>query len=191
MTITPVSERLKKEHQHFRDPNDFYQEPVSCSQWLFAREKFLGPIYDPACGEGHVLMAALEAGYEVRGSDIVDRAGCYPVSDFLADEPAFLPSQIVSSVSNPPYKDTEAFIDKMLERTQHKVAVLVRLAFLEGQARRKKFDEWPLLRVWVFSPRVSMPPAGRGIKATGGTTAYCWLVFDKLHKGPPTLGWLP
>ena len=71
-----------------------------------------------------------------------------------------------------------------------KVAVLARLALLEGIKRRELFRSTPLARVWVSSRRVSMPPGGSDIEAKGGSIAYAWFVWDHAHTGSPVVGWL-
>ncbi len=72
-----------------------------------------------------------------------------------------------------------------------KVAIIQRLAFLEGQKRGGLFRSRPPARVWVFSSRQSMPPGGQDIPAQNGSVAYCWLVWDPNWGGDTALGWLP
>src|SRR5215831_7367744 len=53
--------------------------------------------------------------------------------------------------------------------------------------------ETPLARVYLLTPRPSMPPGQvilAGEKPGGGTQDFCWLVFDHAYKGPPALHWL-
>ena len=74
---------------------------------------------------------------------------------------------------------------------RHKVAMLLRLTFLESQRRTDLFEQTPLARVWVFANRVPIAPGnGCAITGSGSKTAYCWFVWDHDHQGPPTLGWL-
>lgn len=192
MSVVPQSVRLRAENRNERDDHDWYQEPIWASEALFRAEPFIGDIYDPACGEGNVVTAARNMGFEAFGSDIVDRAaGCFGLLDFLdeAAEP-YVSYPVDNICTNPPYRDAERFIDLALKRSRFKVAALVRLAFLEGKRRRALFEQWPLSRVLVFSGRISMPPGGRGIKAKGGSVAFSWLVFAHGHDGPATVGWI-
>lgn len=172
-----------------REPDDFYQEPAWAVEALLDAEPFLGPVYDPACGEGTIPEACIRRGIYAHGTDLIDRGYGTSGVDFLFGTlPAERP---VSIICNPPYRTAEAFILRALGFAQHKVAMLVRLPFIEGQRRQEMlFGPHPPARLWQFCRRVSMPPAGRGIKASGGSVAFCWLVWATDHRGPPTLGWL-
>jgi len=169
-----------------RAASDWYVEPRSCINALLDVETFAGQSWDPSCGGGNIPLAMQARGLNCWGSDIADRGfGTTGLSFFDAEDRAD------SIVSNPPYGVIEDYIDRALSLTDCKVAILARLAFLEGQARRQKFTQWPLARVWVSSKRLSMPPGGTDVKAAGGTTAYAWFVFEHGHSGAPAIGWLP
>jgi hypothetical protein len=69
------------------------------------------------------------------------------------------------------------------------------LALAESQlpAEREKALPLPLAKIYLLTPRPSMPPGdmiARGEKPGGGKTDFCWLVFDRTYIGPPTLRWL-
>ena len=68
-----IGATARDSHIWARDPHDWYVEDYWCSRRLFAEEPFRGEIYDPNCGWGRVLRSAKDAGYAVRGSDIVIR----------------------------------------------------------------------------------------------------------------------
>jgi hypothetical protein len=97
-------------------------------------------------------------------------------------------------VTNPPFQLAQQFVEHALKMVTGKVAIIQRLAFLEGQRRGKLFRATPPARVWVFSPRQSMPPGGSDVPAQNGSIAYCWLVWDATvvtTLGQTRLGWLP
>jgi len=51
----------------------------------------------------------------------------------------------------------------------------------------------PLARVYLLTPRPSMPPGQvilAGEKPGGGTQDFVWLVFERDHVGPAHLRWL-
>ncbi len=80
---------------------------------------------------------------------------------------------------------------KGLEQAQRKLALLLRLAFLEsGRRYRTIFDTCPPSRVWVFSERMTIYQYG-ATRAGSGSTAYAWYVWDKDHSGPTELRWIP
>lgn len=164
---------------------DWYQEPRWIVDALLRVEEFPGVSLDPSCGEGNIPNALNDAGWLCLGSDIEDRGYGTPHTDFFACN-----LSVDHIVSNPPYAPLQRYVEHALTLASGKVAILARLAFLEGQGRQTFFDSTPLARVWVSRRRVSMPPGGTGIKATGGTVAFAWFVWEHGHTGRPVIGWL-
>lgn len=94
-------------------------------------------------------------------------------------------------VTNPPFKLAVPFVRKALDLAPNKVAMLLKIAFLEGQERAKLFAQSPLARVHVFSQRLAFVPGDGSRKLDGGgMMAFAWFVWDKQHVGAPVLGWL-
>ena len=170
-----------------REKNDFYPTPPEGTRALLAVERFEGPIWEPACGDGAISRVLQDAGYDVSSSDLIDRGYGEPRVDFLMEWKSRAPN----IVTNPPFKLAQQFVERALALTTGKVAILARLAWLEGKARRSMFEATPLARVWVFSERLTMLRGGwDGGKGGGSMTAFAWFVWDHRHKGPPTLGWI-
>lgn len=167
-----------------RAASDWYVEPKWAVDALLDVEKFTGTCWDPACGGGNIPRQMLARGVECVGSDIADR-GYGTQQDFFAAKMGY-----TSIVSNPPYGRIIPFVLHAMECTTDRVAILARLAFLEGQTRRAYLEMLQLARVWVSSKRISMPPGGTDVVAKGGSIAYAWFVFDHAHVGRPTLGWI-
>jgi hypothetical protein len=169
------------------EDDGWYVEPAWFADAIFAVEDFFGSVWDPFCGEGTIPKAATARGIQAFGSDIVDRGYGTPRLNFFdVEEPPAL-----NVASNPDYRVLQEAVDHALAIVSGKVAVVARLGFLASQRRREWFQYAPLARVWVASKRPSMPPGGKGIKASGGTIEYAWLVFDRRHVGEPILKWLP
>ena len=170
-----------------REKDDFYPTPPYATEQLLEREKFMGSIWEPACGDGAISDVLKQAGYFVESTDLVDRGYGTPRVDFLMEYAALAPNV----VTNPPYKYACDFARKALDLSTGKVAFLVRLQFLESIERRKLFSEYPPSRVWCFSERLTMQ---RGRQATDkdatGMVAFIWIVWDKAHTGPTELGWI-
>ena len=168
---------------------DWYVEPERAVVQLLERERFEGRIHDPACGCGTIPRVCRTWGYRASGSDIADRGFGRAGVDFLTARLR----PVDNIVCNPPYSLAEAFVLRALECARRKVAMLLRLAFLEGGERfRDLFDRTPPARIWVFTWRVPMPPGvlkGR-LKEKGGAIAYCWMVWERGFSGAPSLGWL-
>lgn len=165
---------------------DWYTEPRWLVDALLDVETF-GAAWDPACGGGNIPDAVRARGGVCYATDAVNRgyAGHGGTVDFFTCIPL-----APNIISNPPYSLIEPWIERALDKTTEKVALLARLALLEGQKRRGLFARTPLARVWVSSRRASMPPGGVDVPASGGSIAYAWFVWEHGHKGPPTLGWI-
>jgi len=91
-------------------------------------------------------------------------------------------------LGNPPYRDAERFIERALAcvRVGGHVLFLLRLAFLEGQARRDGlYARHPLRWLWVCSKRPSFQPDGKS-----SPTAYGVYLWQKGFHGEPTIGYL-
>lgn len=61
-----------------RAANDWYIEPAEAVEALLRVERFSGLSWDPACGIGTIPNVMEAAGFDVGGSDIVDRSGKRP-----------------------------------------------------------------------------------------------------------------
>ena len=168
-----------------RPADDFYITPPEATKALLAVEKFGPRLWEPACGDGTMSRTLEEAGYKVTSTDLNSHG--YGVSgvDFLTswDCPRY------DIVTNPPFKLAQEFAEHALNVAGAKVALLCRLAFLEGQRRKTFFKAHPPRRVWVFSWRVSMWRRGE-VTGKGKMMAYAWYVWERGYRGEPMLGWL-
>lgn len=177
-THTPYAKAYARTDEH-------YVEPEWVSQRLFEVEKFLGPIYDPACGFGRIVVNACKAGYTAYGSDITHRGWDSTPQNFFEHR-----SIHANIVSNPPFDVLPRFITHALDSTSNKVAVIFPTARLNAA---RWLDDTPLQTVWLLTPRPSMPP-GHVVKAGGpiggGKSDYAWLVFQHGYDGEPTMKWL-
>lgn len=195
----PLRGPLRKRESHLwaRHADDWYVEPRWCSERLFQVERFRGGICDPACGQGNIILSAMEAGFRVEGYDIVDRGTIKPVIANWLD-----PSQSMwdNIVSNPPFglcDDRKArshpFVERCLERARYKVALLMPANWVQGARRSRWLEKSPLYRVYFITPRPSMPPGpalAAGQKPGNGTTDYAWFVWLIGYEGEPTIKWL-
>lgn len=164
---------------------------------------------EPAAGRGHMARALGEVFGSVEQIDVQDygTGNLDLVADFTAA--AHWPA-VDWTITNPPFRLAERFIDAALRTSTAGVAMLVRTQFLEGTGRFERiFARDPPSRILQFTERVVMlrgrlanPNIAREVvdPATGEivlrkpstATAYCWLVWDlpRLHEGTRLL-WLP
>lgn len=165
-----------------REKDDYYPTPPYATEALLRVENFTGRVWEPACGAGDISRAFMAAGHSVESTDLVDRGFGTPRIDFLMEQELLAPNV----VTNPPFKMADDFARHALDLGAEKVALLLRINFLEGVTRRDVLQK--LSRVWVFSKRLTMT-IGR-TDAKGGMIAYAWYVWDRAHTGKPELGWL-
>lgn len=182
----------------------------------FRQEKDAGEaIWDPAVGSGRTMVTFAENGFDVFGSDIVNRVDLslfmpeavsdlqYFSADFLEVEKAPAPCSIVC---NPPYSYidgiAEAFVRHALKLTSRRVCAVLPLKWLGSQGRYSLFrEEFPPQAVLVHTQRPSMPPgdmidalAGVGRAFKGGVIDYGWFIWNVLEPTAPNetrIVWMP
>ena len=60
---------------HARQSEDYYATEPKATELLCELEQFSHDIWEPACGEGHMVKVLQNKGYNVRASDLIDRGG--------------------------------------------------------------------------------------------------------------------
>lgn len=170
-----------------RQKEDYYATEPAATEWLCKLETFTNPILEPSCGEGHISKQLIKHGYDVVSRDLVDR-GYGEVKDFLFFKNEQWGGDIVT---NPPYSVAQLFVEQALSMIQegHKVAMFLKLTFLEGKQRAKLFKENPPKRIWVSSSRLKCAKNGDFDQFKSSATAYAWFVWEKGYKGYPEIRW--
>jgi hypothetical protein len=169
-----------------REKDDFYPTPPEATRALLALEKFGPQIWEPACGDGAISDVLWESGHAVISTDLMDRGYGESRVDFLMERRLLAPEII----TNPPFKLAEQFARHALDLGAEKLAMLLRLAWLEGTERQRLFESTPLARVHVASRRLSMARGGTDVGKGGGSMiAFAWFVWERSHEGAPNLGW--
>ncbi|WP_406672658.1 hypothetical protein [Natronospira sp.] len=160
------------------DGPDYFPTPAWATWALIDNERFEGGIWESACGNGAMSEVLKETGQQLQSSDLYDRGYGEAGIDFLETS-----RRADNVITNPPYNAAEGFVRSGLSASRKKLALLLRLAFLEGANRQRTiFSQVPPSRVWVFSERITFYPAGATIRGSG-TTAYAWFVWDKDSPG--------
>ena len=70
-----------------------------------------------------------------------------------------------------------------------KVAMFLKLTFLEGQGRANLFRHSPPRRVWVSRSRLKCAMNGDFNNIGSSATAYAWFIWEKGYKGHPEIRW--
>lgn len=176
-----------------RETHDFYATEPKALELLLELETFSPNVWECACGQGHLSEVLKNHGYKVKSSDIVDRG--YPgteVIDFLKaskdDVKLDAPRDIIT---NPPYKYAKEFVRHALDVSMDgtKVAMFLKVQFLEGKARKELFVKYPPKTIYVSSSRLICAMNGEFEKYPSSAVAYAWFVWEKGYKGNTIVRW--
>lgn len=173
-----------------RETNDYYATEPAAVELLLQLEEFSNFVWEPACGEGHISKVLTAHVYDVLSTDLIDRGFGIGGVDFLAEENVY----DCDIVTNPPYKYGKEFVEKALAVVGkgHKVAMFLKLQFLEGKSRGKLFEKHPPKTVYVSRARLLCAKNADfdGMRAGGGSAvAYCWFVWEKGYTGDTVIKW--
>ena len=137
-----------------RQKHDYYATEPKAMELLLEEESFSNIIWECACGEGHLAKVLEEHGFEVISTDLIYRGYGEPEPmDFLEECFENFEGDIIT---NPPYKYALEFVQRALDSVQpgRKVAMFLKLQFLEGKARKEFFLNNPPKVVYVSSSRL-------------------------------------
>ena len=172
-----------------REENDFYATEPKAIDLLCEVEEFEGEILEPACGEGHLSERLASKGYLVDSYDLIDR-GYGSVKNFFD-----IKRWDGDIITNPPYKVAKEFIEHSLSIIPEgfKVAMFLKLQFMEGKGRKALFLSDPPKTIYVSSSRLLCAKNADFdgmIKGGGSAVAYAWYVWEKGFKGTTSLKWI-
>lgn len=173
-----------------REEHDYYATEPKAVEILLENETFSHDIWECACGEGHISKVLEKHGYEVYSSDLIYRGYGDPEPfNFLEDTLEDFDGDIIT---NPPYKFALEFVKRAIESVSvgHKVAMFLKLQFLEGKARKEFFQKHPPKVVYVSSSRLKCAINGEFEKCSSSAVAYAWFVWEKGFKGNPIIKWV-
>jgi hypothetical protein len=138
-----------------------------------------GTVWEPAAGSGKMLAVLRQAGFDVLGTDIA--AGV----DFLDSSPQ---GGVRAIITNPPYALAREFIERALSLIPANgfVAMLLRADFDSAKTRRHLFADCP-----AFAKKIVLTKRIRWIERSTGSPSFnhCWMIWDRAHRGPPTLAY--
>ena len=98
-------------------------------------------------------------------------------------------------ITNPPYKYAQEFIEKAIELIPigNKIAMFLKIQFLEGKKRKKLFKKYPPKVIYVSSSRLLCAKNGEFEKMRqggGSAVAYAWFIWEKGYKGDTIINWI-
>ena len=176
--------------QNERETNDYYATEPKAATLLMQLEDLSPLIWECACGEGHLAKEFEKAGHKVYATDLIDRGYGY-VTDFLSTKAPPVPGFDI--VTNPPYSKAQEFVEHALEILENgrKVAMFLKIQFLEGKARRKLFDSQPPKVIYVSTGRLKCAMNGDFERyAKSNAICYAWFIWEKGFKGDTIIRWM-
>lgn len=173
-----------------REKNDYYATEPRAVELLLELEKFTPHVWECACGEGHISEVLKEHGYKVYSTDLIDRGYGEGNIDFFK----VTQENTKDIITNPPYKFAKEFVEHALEISADgtKIAMFLKLTFLESKARRKLFEKYPPKVIYVSSSRLQCAKNGdfeKFSKGVGTAMAYGWYIWEKGYKGETVVRW--
>lgn len=177
---------------HERQEHDYYATDPKSVEAILGIESFSDTIWEPACGEGHISKTLIEHGKSVLSTDLIYRGYGTGGIDFLDSNDTWNGDII----TNPPYKYAQEFIEKSIESIEKspvsdlKIAVLLKLTFLEGQKRKLFFKKHPPKIVYVFSQRQKCALNGDFKDMGSSAVCYAWFIWQKGFNGEPIIRWI-
>lgn len=169
---------------------DFFATPPWAGRAGLEHARQLWPdakvMREPACGAMHIARPAEDYFEHVMPSDVHAHSHNTPIRDWLDDAawPAEPDCDIV--FTNPPFAIADQFVLKGLQRARLGVALLLRIAFLEGGERHAILagGQATLTQVVTFSERVPMT-LGMWDPEASSAAAYAWFFWSKAHAPLP------
>jgi|TARA_A100001518_G_C1223760_1_gene69863 23S rRNA A2030 N6-methylase RlmJ len=173
--------------QNEREKYDYYATEPRAADDLLSKEDF-NNIWECACGEGHLSKRFIENGKKVYSSDIVDR-GYGDVKDFLCIENQAWNGDIIT---NPPFKYAQDFVEKALSiiPDNNKVAMFLKIQFLESKKRKQLFKKYPPKKIYVYSERINTVRNGNFKDFKSSTMLFAWFVWEKGLYTKTEIDWI-
>lgn len=170
-----------------REQHDYYATPPEAVQMLVKQlEEWNDDVLEPCAGGGHIVKVLEDEGISVTTNDLYDHGFHLDTRlDFLTQ----IGSWHGDIITNPPYKYAAEFAEHALDIIPegNKVAMFLKLSFLEGKGRKKLFDKYPPNRVYVSRSRLNC--GKNGVFKGTSAVCYCWFVWEKGYKGQPRIIW--
>lgn len=173
-----------------RQQHDYYATEPKAIELLLDLERFSPSVWECACGEGHISKVLENRGYRVMSTDLIDRGYGIGGVDFLETTKQF----DGDIITNPPYKLAREFVEHALAVVTdgHKVAMFLKVTFLESKARRKLFENHNPKVIYVSSSRLQCAKNGdfeKYGKGSATAVAYAWFVWEKGYHGDTIVRW--
>ena len=180
-----------------RIENDYYATPYESTKALLDNVEFTGDFLEPCVGGGHIIEVIKQyyPNKDICCMDIVDRG----YEDTLVDnflEHDFKGQKFNNIITNPPYSLAQEFLEKSMKIIDKngKVAMFLKIQFLEGIKRKEMFKKYPPKYIYVFTKRQNPWRNGKSVDEKGkpwsSTMCFAWFVWEEGFNGEPVVRWL-
>lgn len=168
-----------------READDFYPTPPEPTRALLAVEghrlRDFPAIWEPAAGDGAMVLELLKGGHSVLASDLVDRGAGAVIQSFYD----FASPLAKAIVTNPPFAECNqdpGWVRHALETLDVSyMALLLPINWVGAQGRAKLWQQFPPSRVYVMRWRIDFTGQGAPPMLNG------WFVWDRAHQGETIL----
>ena len=180
-----------------RVDNDYYATPYEATESLLNNVKFTGNFLEPCIGGGHIakVIKQFYPDSNITGYDLIDRGYNNTIVDnFLEHD--FKDQKFDNIITNPPYKLAQEFLEKEMKiiNKNGKIAMFLKIQFLEGSKRKEMFKNFPPKYIYVFSKRQNPWRNGSPVDEKGkpwsSTMCFAWFVWKEGFSGEPVIRWL-
>lgn len=161
-----------------RSKTDFYPTPsnVTIALMKYLQLPLDTIIWEPACGEGHMVNALSNFCHRVYATELFDRGFGVVGIDFLT---AKLPNWIDWIITNPPFSLSEQFIRRCIDHKKP-FAMLLKSQYWHAECRLKLFKEYPPMAILPLTWR---PDFLFKVKNARPTMEVLWAVWgDRLAE---------
>jgi hypothetical protein len=151
-----------------RPDTDYYPTPpeVTIALLDYLNLPLNTTIWEPACGQGHMVKVMVERGYDVDASDILTGKDFLTSGDLAADW----------IISNPPFYIAEDFIRHAAELWPCGFAFLLKSQYWHSSKRLKLFNG---IRPTAILPLTWRPDFLFGAKSGSPTMEVLWTVWGR------------
>lgn len=180
----PIQKAVRSSEKRHRD--DLYATSPEAVEALLAREKFHCTILEPCCGMGHISRVLEVHKYQVISTDKNFYGYGTGGLDFLTNDDFFTDLKgKVDIITNAPYSHAIQIVEKALEITKSKVAMLFPFWYLI------KFYYNPPCRVYLFTRKIDIAKDGDfETYKNKNMKDYAWFIFEKGYKSETTIHYI-
>lgn len=158
-----------------RTDADFYPTPYEVTVALLNKLQLNSTtrIWEPACGEGHMVKEIKAAGYSVESTDLFDRGYGEHGIDFTKQTDN---RECQWMITNPPFSEAEAFIETAASMSLDGFALLVKSQYWHAKKRIPLFKKY---RPSMVLPLTWRPDFMFGERGGAPTMEVLWTVWMK------------